>query len=394
MRRRRPTHGRFPNPALPALPLALVLLLASPRAARADDFLAYKYVDYDEAGGRVGVRTQGLVASEDFGAGMNIGVTLVNDAIAGASPTGLPAPAGSGQVPLAPLSDHRKFWEADFSRRLGDTDISAGISQSREHDYVSRGWSLNTQTNLNEKNTTLLVGVAGHDDDVETFFNPQRYYAGKQSFSAIAGVTQILDPRTFVSLNFTWGRETGYLDDQYKLVQKTEELVPGSFFPLVFAENRPGERDTGSLLASINRAYPGARGALEASYRFYADTFGVTASTVELRWIQKIGDQFTLSPELRLYRQDAASFYYYSLDDTSIVPTVIPNANGPAYSSDYRLSSFDAVTYGLKATCKINEHLHLDLAYDRYAMRGRDGVTPQSAYPVANIISAGARISW
>jgi hypothetical protein len=282
----------------------------------------------------------------------------------------------------------------DVSRKFSGVDVSIGTSQSREHDYVSRGWSLNTATDLNERNTTLLLGVAGHDDDVETFFDPQHDYVGKQAFSAIAGVTQILGPLTFVTVNFTWGRETGYLDDQYKLVQKTEELVPGSFFPLAFAENRPGERNTGAVFASINQAFPHARGALEASTRFYADTFGVTAATAELRWIQKLGEAITLAPEIRLYRQDAAHFYHYNLDDTDLTPTVVPNSNGPNYSSDYRLSSFDGLTCGLKATCKVQAHVQLELAYDRYGMRGRDGVTPQSAYPVANIVSAGARISW
>src|ERR1700722_11394523 len=221
--RRRPARGTPASPGLPALPLALVLLLASPRAARADDFLAYKYESYDEAGGRMGIRTQGLAASEDIGADFNVAVTLVNDAIAGASPNGIPAPAGSSQVPLASLTDHRKDWEVDLSRKLGDFSVTAGTSQSREHDYVSRGWSLNTQADLNQKNTTLLLGVAGHSDDVETFYDAQHAYVGKQATSAIIGVTQVLGPRTFVSLDFTWSRETGYLADQYKLVQKTEE---------------------------------------------------------------------------------------------------------------------------------------------------------------------------
>jgi hypothetical protein len=376
-----------------AFPLAFVLALVRP-TARADDFVAYKYENYEESGGRVGVRTQGLTANEDIGTTMELGLTLMNDAIAGASPTGIPAPAGSGQVPLAELSDHRKEWEVDFSRRIGDVEITIGTSQSREHDYVSRGWSLNTTTDLNQRNTKLLLGVAGHDDDVETFYDPQHAYVGKQAFSAIAGLTQVIDPRTFVTLNVTWSRETGYLSDQYKLVQKTEELVAGSFFPLAFAENRPGERNMGSVFAAVNRAYPGAHGALEASYRFYADTFGVEANTVELRWIQKLGDVVSLSPELRLYRQGAADFYTYNLDATALTPTVVPNPNGPAYSSDYRLSSFDALTYGLRATWKVRAHVQLELSFDRYAMHGLDGVTPQSAYPVANIVSAGARVSW
>jgi hypothetical protein len=370
-------------------------MLASPRpAALADDFVDYRYEDYAETGGRINVRTQGVTAGQEIGADMQFGFTLLNDAIAGASPTGLPAPAGSSQVPLAPVSDHRKAWDAELSRQFSQVNVTVGTSQSREHDYVSRGWSVNTVTDFNEKNTGLLLGLAGHDDDVETFFDPQHVYEGKQAFSAIAGVRQLLDPRTSVSLNFTWGRETGFLNDQYKLVQKTVELVPGSFFPLVFAENRPDERNMGIAYASVNRAYPAANGAIEASYRFYADTFGVTSNTVELRWIQKVGARLSIAPELRLDRQGAANFYYYDLDATSIVPTTIPDPQGPAYSSDYRLSSFDSVAYGLRATWRLADHLQIEAGYERYALYGRDGITPKSDYPVTNILSAGAKVTW
>jgi len=378
-----------------AIPLALFLLFASPKpSARAEDSLAYKFENYTEAGGRVGVQTQGIVASQSIGADMTFGLTAVTDAIAGATPTGLAAPASSDQVPLAHLSDHRKAWEADLSRQFSRVNLSAGISESREHDYVSRGWSLNSLTDFNEKNTTLLAGVAGHEDDVETFFDPERTYAKKHALSMIAGVTQLLDPKTSVTLNVTWSRETGYLSDQYKLVQQNVEILPGVVFPLVFAENRPGEHNAGVVFASINRAFPGLHGALEGTYRYYRDTFGVAANSVELTWLEKIGERFTVGPDLRYYEQSAAKFYYYDLATTNIIPTTVPNPAGPAYSSDYRLSSLYTTTYGLKAVWKPKAWLQLDLAYDRYSMRGRDGVTPQSAYPRANILTMGAKVSW
>lgn len=388
--RRRLSPGR---PA--ALSFALLLLLASPRpAARADDAFAYKIVDYRETGGRVDVLTQVASADQDIGPDFHIGVTLINDAISGASPTGVRAPAGSDQVPLETLTDHRKAWEVDLARQFERVRATVGVSESREHDYVSRGGSFNTLTDFNQKNTTILAGVAAHDDDVKTYTSPERLYLPKHVFDAILGVTQLLDPRTSVTLNVTWGRETGDLDDQYKLVEKTEELVPGSFFPLAFLENRPDTRSMGDVYASINRAYPGLNGALEASYRFYDDTFGIVANTLELNWLQKVGAHLTVAPSVRFYEQGAAEFYYYNLDDTNIVPTHVPDPDGPHYSSDYRLSSFYAVTGGLELTYRWNERIQMDVAYDQYRMRGRDGVTPQSAYPVANILSAGAKISW
>lgn len=381
--------------SLNALSLSLVLLGAVPRpSARAESSLDYNFTDYSETAGRVGVHTMGFLAKEDIGADLKFSFTAINDAIAGATPTGLPAPAGSDQVPLAILHDHRKAWETELSRQFARVNVSVGYAESREHDYISKGWSVNTLTDFNQKNTTLLFGVAGHDDSVETFYDPQQVYVRAHSFSSIVGVTQLIDPRTTVTLNITWARDTGYLSDQYKQVQKTVELVPGSFFTLLFPENRPSERNSGVVFASINRAFPDLKGALEGSYRFYADTYGVAANTLELKWLQKLGGGFVLAPDFRIHEQSAANFYHYNLDSTNIIPTYVPSPNGPAYSSDYRLSSLFAVTYGLNLSWKPRDWLKLTLDYSRYNMRGRDGITPQSAYPDANIYSAGAQLSW
>jgi hypothetical protein len=34
----------------------------------------------------------------------------------------------------------------------------------------------------------------------------------------------------------------------------------------------------------------------------------------------------------------------------------------------------------------------MDIAYDRYVQEGKDSVTPEDAYPTANVIIAGVRI--
>jgi hypothetical protein len=38
--------------------------------------------------------------------------------------------------------------------------------------------------------------------------------------------------------------------------------------------------------------------------------------------------------------------------------------------------------------------LQFDAALERYEMRGRDGITPQSAYARATILTLGARLGW
>jgi hypothetical protein len=375
-----------------AVLLAATLAALAPRAVRAEGAVAYKYSDYRESGGRVVVETQTGLVEQTLGPDYRLRLTGTLDAITGATPTGEPAPAGSDQVRLTKLSDRRKAWNADLSRQFARVNLALGLGNSRESDYVSNGWSLNALTDFNQKNTTLLTGVAGTDDDVKVFFQQPR--VKKRSNDVIVGVTQLLDPRTSVTFNATWGRTTGYLSDPYKLVEKNVEVIPGIFLRQTFGENRPTERDKWIGYTALNRTFTDLHGAAEASYRYYRDTFGTVAHTVETAWFQKLGEKFILRPGFRFYQQGAADFYYYRLDATPIIPTRNRPANGPFYSSDFRLSAFRSTNTGVKLIWNPTAALQFDAAVERYDMRGRDGLTPQSAYIRATIVTLGARFAW
>ena len=223
----------------------------------------------------------------------------------------------------------------------------------------------------------------------------QAPYAKKHGNDLIVGLTQLLDPQTSVTFNLSWGRSTGYLADPYKLVEKSIEVVPTVFLRQTFPENRPDERDKWIALGTVNHSFAEVHGAVEASYRFYHDSFGTGAHTLDLAWFQRIGGHVILQPGLRLYDQSAADFYHYRLDATAIIPTFgRPRPQGPFYSSDYRLSAFRSVNYSLKAIWTATDWLQLDASVENYRMRGRDGVTPQSAYARATIVTGGLKLSW
>lgn len=381
------------RPPLRALALSSLLVWLAPRAARAEEAVRYKYQDYREAGGRVTVEVHSAAIEKDFGPDTHLKVEGVIDAIAGATPNGQPAPAGSTQVPLSKLVDRRKAWNASLARQFKRVNVALGVGNSRESDYVSNGWSLNTLTDFNQKNTTFLAGVAGTHDDVKVFFQTPR--ARKLTNDVIVGVTQLLDPRTSVTFNLTWGRQTGYLSDPYKLVEKSTEIIAGIFLPLTFPENRPNERDKLTALLALNRAFPEVQGTIDGSYRHYRDSFGIDSHTVDLAWFQRVGSRVILRPGVRFHDQGAADFYRYRLDGTSITPAAgRPRPDGPFYSSDWRLSAMRTVNYGLKAIWNVTDALQFDAAWERYEMRGRDGVTPQSAYCRASIVTLGAKFSW
>jgi hypothetical protein len=370
---------------------ALVLALPRP-TAKAEDSVAYLFENYREEDGRITVVTQSSSVNQDIAANGHIQLTGTIDAVSGATPTGRPAQPGSTEVPVTEIQSRRKAWSGDYAEQIRNLNVDASFAESRESDYVSQGWAVNTLSDFNEKNTTLRVGVAGTDDRVETIFGSD--YLTKHTHDAIVGITQVLNPTTFVTVNISLGRSTGYLSEPYKIVEKEIAILPGIYLDEEFAENSPSVRNRESLFVSLNHAFNGVRGAIEGSYRLYSDSYGVVANTVRVSWIQHVWAKLIVEPSFRYYTQTAARFYYYDIDNTSIIPAGIPTGAAPNYSSDFRLSAEDSVSVALKATWKASDWMQFQVSYEQYDMHGRDGVTPASEYPRAGISAVGVKFSW
>ena len=153
-------------------------------------------------------------------------------------------------------------------------------------------------------------------------------------------------------------------------------------------ERRPSHRNKEILYTSLTQYFETVDASLEGSYRFYNDSYGVLAHTVGLTWHQRLGKHLIVEPLFRVYEQSAASFYS---------PTFTgPFTTDPAgfHSSDYRLSNFYSLDYGLQITGVINDHLHIVAGYHRYEMNGLDGKTSAAMYPKANVFTIGISILW
>lgn len=355
--------------------------------------MRYKFQSWQEDAGRIRVDAHYGMVESDLPREVRLKLVGLVDAIAGATPTGQPLQPGATQVPLTQLTDRRKAWSADMSRQFDRTNVALTYAQSRESDYLSKAWAVNSLSDFNQKNTTLLVGFALADDDVtaRTLGAPRR----KKSRDFIVGVAQLLSARASLTINLTHGVVDGYQSDPYKVIQKNTEVVPGLFLPLTYAENRPTERDKWIGFASMNLAFRNIEGAVEASYRIFHDDWGTTSHTLGLEWFQTVRTGLTVRPMLRLYRQSAADFYRLSLDGSSITPGPSAEGHAPYFSADYRLSEMDTWTAGLKVVWEIIPgSLTIDAAYERYAMNGRDGVTSRSAYADADVFTTGIQYSW
>ncbi len=251
---------------------------------------------------------------------------------------------------------------------------------------------------FNEKNTTLTLGVSHDFDSVfparpdvtNVSFRGRKAAADKDSTDILLGVTQLLTPKTLLTVNFSVGYADGYLNDPYKRV--TFERLDTS--TLLVRENRPHHRAKEIVYVALNQAVDAVDASVEASYRFYNDSFDINSHTASVQWFQKLGRHVILAPLFRYMNQNAASMYApFFIGDTTPFATPADAALVPAYySSDYRLASMNTLTYGVELTVVATDWLHLNFSYSRYEMRCNEQASPGSAFPKADIFTAGARV--
>jgi len=379
----------------PLLLLPLVAPAASHADLLADRQFDYGFQYYDEGPERIQVESHYLRGRIDLDDHTSFRFQWLRDAISGASPTG--ALPGSVQPFLAELEDVRTGLLGAISRKFGDHLLELEVSRSSEEDYFSRGVALKDVWDLNDRNTTLTFGINYLDDIVAVPGSDNRT---KHTWEFLAGVTQILDANSLVTASLTLGTAEGYLNDPYKSIQRTDLIsIPdgdgGTIeFPVVnlYPENRPDSRFRQVLTLGGRHYFAKLHGALDGTYRYSHDDFGINSHTILIEWRQEIGHRLDVIPYLRYYRQSEADFFMNSLDGLPLgTPPAFPDGSAPHYSADYRLSSFDAISAGLKLNWRLNETFTASAAYERYEMSGNGGASssPAAAYPDADIWTIG-----
>ena len=391
-----------------ALGLAGALHLLQLNRAHGENYAGYRYESYKEDDGRIRIETQAFSFQQRLRPWVDVKGEVVYDAISGATPTGAPPPsqlnilnldgtpaAGpfSTKVPVSSMHDIRWAGGLEPTFSFGSHRITPGFSYSEEHDYVSYGAALNYAVDLNEKNTTLNVGWSHNWDKVYNDSRRLGIKGHKDSDDFLIGVNQLLSPKTVLTANFTFGNARGYLADPYKGMvfdaypQYYDPSDPSSPNPAYFDEKRPRHRERYIGYVSLTQYITPLQASLEGSYRFYHDSYGITAHTLGLTWYQKIGKHVTVAPLFRYYRQSGADFYRTQMPGWPWDPTT-----PPYYSADYRLSELESFTCGVSVNVKVTDWLTIDAAYKRYVMQGLDSITSSSAYPSAHIVTIGARL--
>lgn len=340
--------------------------------------------------------------NHDFSDGKILNFRLVLDALTGASANGAtPAsytqtftrPSGNGSYQTAPgetpLDDTFKDTRGALSVGLGlplnrMTNLNFGLYGSGEHDYSSLGGNLTLTRDLHQRNTTVaLHGAYFHDTifpeggrpDPFTPMEPEGLPKAKLSGDGTKeildlglGVTQVLNRKMIVYLNYTYSNVTGYQTDPYKIFSVVDPVTgdPRATDPYLY-ESRPDARDKHILFGKMS--WHLERDIIQLSYRYFMDDWGVHSNTVDLTYRWNLSNRTFLKPHLRYYNQSATDFYRRYLVDGQALPENV--------SADYRLGDMHTVTYGLTYGRKLDSGNELTLRLEYYAQMG-DGYPPDA----------------
>ncbi len=377
------------------LTLVVAAYLHLARISSAEDHsVAYKYQLYSEDSGRMEIPSHYFQLETSLPYDITFSAKVLTNIMTGATPTGLLDPNDPTELELTEIDDQRWAYVFDITKEFGDHSFTFEYARSEEEDYISDGFSLRSEHQFNQQNTSLQLGVSFNDDLVTaaTLFGDDQ---GKETLDIGIGLTQLLTKKTILQGNFTFGYSRGYLGDPYKNISRAETFeIPG--FPVFtenvpYFENRPDERVRFVFRLGLVHYFESLNASLNSSYRFFNDDRDIRAHTLFLEWNQKIGDQIILSPYYRYYHQSEADYYYPNLDNVNIEPNDDRTGRAPFYSADYRLASFDAHTFGLKLIYNPTDWLSLDVGYERYGMYGNDSKTRASAFPKAHVLNIGAK---
>jgi hypothetical protein len=381
------TTSRQPPQDLAASLLAAALLLPGVQAL-ADEppqggSISLRYLDYaDRQSGldRIHAHSPSIAVTAPVASDWSIEGTLTADDVSGASPRYHTAVSGASH-----MQDERKAGDLAVTRYFRRGTLTAGAAYSTEHDYVSRALSLNGTLSSEDNDTTWAFGLAGSRDSIDPV-NHVVVDEHKKTVSVLAGVTRVLTPNDIGQLTLTRTNGDGYFNDPYKLF-----------------DNRPRSRRQNTVLLRWNHYLDSTGGTTRLGYRYYSDSYRIRAHTLSGEYVQPLGGGWSVVPDVRLYTQGAASFYYDPVYDGTLGPPFPPGFSSGASvdrlsSPDQRLSGFGAVTVGLKVVREIGKLWTVDVKVEGYEQRGswrlfHDG-SPGLAPLRARIFQVGLTRRW
>jgi len=322
--------------------LIALALIARGGLAHADTGFASKiqvYTDTDHTS----VVSPVVSAQADVANGTNVSLGYLADVVTSASIDIVT------QASPTTIHDTRHQFSSGVSQLHGPWTFAFHYLFSRENDYLSHNLSASIDRTMFDKNTTLTAGYALSLNTVGR--------SGDMNFGKALTVqslslawTQIVSKRFITQLTYELGDAQGYQASPYRFVPVRASVgtLPQYWVP----ETDPDSRFRHAFVIAANHAVF-KDSAVQADYRLYHDTWGITSHTIGLRYYVNFNDKVELRLRNRFYSQNGATFYQDNYDSTQTYMTL-----------DRELSPLWSETIGGKLMVDLTSRLEAELKAD------------------------------
>ena len=183
--------------------------------------------------------------------------------------------------------------------------LSLGFTNSSENDYEANTVYFSLSQEFFGGMSTVTMGYASGWDEVGR--------VGNDSFSEEAdrrnyqlGLSQVVTRNSLVGLDLEVVTDEGFLQNPYR---QNRYIDPNDSTAFLYQPERYPETRTSTSVAMRALYYLPYRASIRGEYRYFSDTWGINAHTVELGYVHGLNQHWTLEGSIRYYSQSEADFY-------------------------------------------------------------------------------------
>lgn len=210
----------------------------------------------------------------------------------------------------SPYSEQRKEYSVGADYLHDDTVMSIAFTDSSENDYQAQSLNLSVAQDVFGGLTTVTMGYGRGSDDI--FRNGPDgqpdglFQAAADRRNYRLGLTQVVSRNMLVGVYYEAITDEGFLNNPYR---QTRFLDPNAATGYSWqSEVYPGTRSSNSVTLRTRYHLP-YRAAVHGGYRFFTDTWGITAHNFDIGYTHTIRQAWILDVGYRYYTQGAADFY-------------------------------------------------------------------------------------
>jgi hypothetical protein len=280
---------------------ALSLMCVAGAAVLPDDRADLFWSQYK--GGGMDIKGESVLVRKKFSEQFAVQANYFVDKVSGASVDVL----SNASV----IKDERKQKSLSLDYIHDKTQYNLSYTNSTERDYVSNTTHFSLSQDMFGDLTTVTLGFTDSRDKIGenngTAFVPKISWLGHaESRSYEAGLAQVITKNLITGVTLEVITDQGLLSNPYRSIRYFDPTVPLGYS--LGTQIYP-HTHTSTAVEGRAKYYLPYRAAASVSYRYFSDTWGIRANTIELGYTQPVSNKFIFEGRLRHYSQNHATFY-------------------------------------------------------------------------------------